>query len=341
MRSFLLLLLPFLLLSCSQNPHVDVSTPPESAKATTPIVEAQDKSPTGDRDRDGVPDSADKCPDTAGPADNNGCPLDKDQDYDGDGVLDTDDRCPAEPGPASSDGCPQAQGDRDRDFVPDHDDSCPDVPGQVYNDGCPIGAEPDGDFDSDRDGVPDKDDRCMFEPGSARNDGCPVPRRRGERDSDHDGIPDSRDACPLEPGPACGQGCALPKEEERRVLLDVKISLKFDFDRATIRPESFPALDRLVGFLRRHPGARLKMVGHTDDVGTDEYNMGLSEARVVAVRDYLAERGIGARRLNAFFYGEREPLVEVEGLDGEELEAARFRNRRVDMSVRYEASGRR
>lgn len=325
MRSLLLPLLLILAAGCSQNPHVDVSSQPQKSNAgaaeTTPDPKVVDG------DGDGVPDAADQCPDEPGPAENNGCPYPKWQDHDADGTPDAEDRCPAVPGPAENQGCPWPEGDSDHDGVPDKYDRCPNVPGQIYNDGCPLNDEK----DSDGDGVPDSLDKCPTVPGQIYNDGCPL----REKDTDHDGVPNARDACPRVPGPACNRGCPYPKEEERRVLLEVKESLKFDFDKATIKASSFPALERLARFMEKYPASRLKMVGHTDDVGTDEYNQGLSEARVYSVKDYLKSHGIADSRIHASARGENEPLVSVQDKEDYELEEARAQNRRVDMSVRY------
>ncbi|SDE51109.1 OmpA family protein [Riemerella columbipharyngis] len=85
-----------------------------------------------DTDGDGVPDKDDQCIDVAGPKENNGCPW---PDTDGDGVFDKDDQCPNEAGPVENNGCPWP--DRDNDGVLDKDDQCPDVPGLVENNGCP------------------------------------------------------------------------------------------------------------------------------------------------------------------------------------------------------------
>ena len=86
-----------------------------------------------DRDKDGVLDKDDGCPDVPGPVENKGCPW---PDRDKDGVLDKDDRCPDEPGPVENQGCPWP--DRDKDTVLDKVDKCPDEPGPPQNQGCPF-----------------------------------------------------------------------------------------------------------------------------------------------------------------------------------------------------------
>ncbi|WAS96005.1 OmpA family protein [Nannocystis punicea] len=115
-----------------------------------------------DRDRDGVLNDADRCPDEPGDLPD-GCP---DRDSDGDGIFDSKDRCPTVPG-VEPDGCPPP--DRDRDGFLDPDDKCPEEPG-VAPDGCPI-------RDSDGDKILDPDDRCVDQPetrnGFEDTDGCP------------------------------------------------------------------------------------------------------------------------------------------------------------------------
>lgn len=116
-----------------------------------------------DRDKDGVLDRDDFCPDVPGPVENNGCPW---EDTDKDGVLDRDDKCPQVAGPAENDGCPWE--DTDKDGVLDKDDSCPQEAGPAENNGCPWP-------DTDGDGVLDKDDDCPTVPGLAEYRGCPKP----------------------------------------------------------------------------------------------------------------------------------------------------------------------
>jgi outer membrane protein OmpA-like peptidoglycan-associated protein len=134
-----------------------------------------------DKDGDHIQDSEDKCPDIPGLASANGCP-----DRDGDGISDLDDRCPDDKGPAEYQGCP----DRDGDTVVDKDDICPDVPGLVALAGCP---------DKDGDGIADIDDECPDEAGLKEFLGCP--------DKDGDQTPDKYDLCPDVAGPKSAKGC--------------------------------------------------------------------------------------------------------------------------------------
>lgn len=98
----------------------------------------------------------------------------------------------------------------------------------------------------------------------------------------------------------------------------------FDFDQATLRPESRPALDRLLGALQGTPTLRLTIEGHTDSDGADDYNLALSDRRARAVVAWLVERGIAADRLEAAGRGETRPVAGNDTADGRAL------NRRVE-----------
>jgi len=114
-----------------------------------------------DRDKDGIKDKDDACPDVFGLAQFQGCP-----DTDGDGIADKDDNCPEVAGPVENNGCPWP--DTDGDGVLDKDDACPNVAGPAENKGCPWP-------DTDGDGVLDKDDACPTVPGLPEYNGCPKP----------------------------------------------------------------------------------------------------------------------------------------------------------------------
>ena len=114
-----------------------------------------------DRDKDGIKDKDDACPDVPGLAQFQGCP-----DTDGDGVADKDDNCPEVAGPAENNGCPWP--DTDGDGVLDKDDACPSVAGPAANNGCP---RP----DTDGDGILNKDDACPTVPSIPEYNGYPKP----------------------------------------------------------------------------------------------------------------------------------------------------------------------
>ncbi len=119
-----------------------------------------------DRDRDGVKNSRDKCPEVTGPAENKGCQW---PDMDSDGTPDKDDLCKEVAGPVENSGCPWH--DTDGDGIVDKDDACPTVAGPAENNGCPWP-------DTDGDGILDKDDACPTVPGLPEYNGCPKPKRQ-------------------------------------------------------------------------------------------------------------------------------------------------------------------
>ncbi len=130
----------------------------KSARPTPPPPPTP-PTPPADRDKDGIPDYMDSCPDQPGTAMLKGCP-----DRDNDGIADKDDACPDAAGPVATKGCP----DRDGDGVIDSEDRCPDVPGSPLKEymGCPIP-------DTDGDGVRDDIDKCPTVKGTFANAGCP------------------------------------------------------------------------------------------------------------------------------------------------------------------------
>jgi outer membrane protein OmpA-like peptidoglycan-associated protein len=235
-----------------------------------------------DSDGDGVPDRKDECPNTPPgvQVDEKGCPLDRD----GDGVPDYKDDCPDEPGKPELNGCP----DRDGDGIADKDDECPDTPGLAKFNGCP---------DSDGDGVPDQKDECPDTPA-----GCPVDEKGCPLDSDNDGIIDCEDRCPTEAGVASNDGC--PEWETITVP-----NIYFDFDKSFIRDEGEEKLDELVGQLDDAKGYEIEVGGHADAIGTNEYNMGLSERRAQSVVKYLLSKGVTNAYVSSNYYGEEKPAV--------------------------------
>jgi len=224
-------------------------------------------------------------------------------DSDGDGVPDHQDQCPGTPKGVQIDarGCSL---DSDGDGVSDHLDRCPHTPKgmTVNNHGCPL------DTDGDGDGVTDDLDQCPDTPRGVSVDtkGCPL-------DSDGDRVPDYLDQCPGTPRGAKvnENGCWVLEQ------------VRFDTGKQDIRPESFPALERVVEIFKQNPNVRVVIEGHTDNVGQKTYNQKLSENRAQAVMEYLLQKGIGAERLSSVGYGFSKPIASNETANG------RARNRRV------------
>lgn len=197
--------------------------------------------------------------------------------------------------------------DSDNDGVRDRYDECPGTPAGVQVDqvGCAV--------DSDRDGVADYKDKCPGTPAGVKVDdrGCPL-------DSDNDGVPNYKDECP---GTTQGldvddQGCPVTQ------LLRLKIL--FATDKAEIEPEYRSELQRVATYLANHPDKEIKIEGHTDSVGSQAYNQGLSQRRADSVKQYLVrEFGVEASRLMTKGYGETQPVATNETAQG------RHKNRRV------------
>lgn len=103
--------------------------------------------------------------------------------------------------------------------------------------------------------------------------------------------------------------------------------IRFDFDKTTIRPESEEYLDMFVTILTKFPTINLSIIGHTDSVGDDSYNMVLSKKRAEAVADYFIKHGIDPSRLNCYGYGARQPLTDNASSE------ARAMNRRVEFDI--------
>jgi outer membrane protein OmpA-like peptidoglycan-associated protein len=115
-----------------------------------------------------------------------------------------------------------------------------------------------------------------------------------------------------------------PPAPKRKIVLR---GVNFDFDKATIRPDARPVLDEAARVLKEEHGVDISVEGHTDSVGTDAYNQGLSERRARAVADYLATEGIARSRMRTVGYGESRPVASNETADG------RAQNRRVELKI--------
>ena len=101
--------------------------------------------------------------------------------------------------------------------------------------------------------------------------------------------------------------------------------VNFDFDKSFIRQDDVTNLDQDVATLKEWGDVKVEVAGHTDSIGTDNYNMGLSLRRANAVRDYLISKGIAAENLTAKGYGESQPVADNQTAEG------RFKNRRVEL----------
>lgn len=211
--------------------------------------------------------------------------------------------------------------DADADGVPDSLDKCPGTPAGVVVDssGCPV--------DTDKDGVPDYLDKC---PGTSTGTvvdaaGCPVVSTAELQALDRltllavpgsvtqDLVDAVRDAAG---DPAC------PWEQVDKFCM--KLAMEFDYDKAALKGNFSGQLSDIGEFMKANPGARIELLGCTDDHGTDDYNITLSGARAEAVMKHLVDvEGLEAGRLSAKGIGKGRPVADNQSEEG------RQRNRRV------------
>lgn len=260
-----------------------------------------------DKDKDGIPDTEDKCPDLAGGSITQGCP-----DKDADGIADGEDKCPNVAGMSKYNGCPIP--DTDRDGSNDEEDNCPDIAGSLAYKGCPIP-------DTDQDGINDEMDACPNKKGIAEFKGCPIP------DSDSDGLNDKEDKCPTEAGKPENGGCPEIKKEivEKVNYAAKRIFFEKNSDKLVVN--SYQSLDEVAKILKENPTLLLNIEGHTDDAGVPAYNLSLSQKRANAVKSYLLKQQIEETRLKATGLGSEMPIAD----NG--TAAGKAQNRRVELKL--------
>lgn len=121
---------------------------------------------------------------------------------------------------------------------------------------------------------------------------------------------------------------APPKVNETFVINNVY----YDFNKAELKEESFPALDEIVRMLNYYPTMVIEIGAHTDNIGSDNYNLKLSDARAKSVVDYLISKGIAAERLQSKGYGETMPIADNK-TGGKDNPEGRAKNRRTEFKV--------
>ncbi|MEN9959435.1 MAG: hypothetical protein RLZZ474_1679 [Bacteroidota bacterium] len=232
----------------------------------TYIIPAKLKS---DKDKDGVPNKTDKCPNTpqGEKVNPDGCPI---VDDDFDGITNSADKCPSTPRGEKVDerGCSNSQLDEDSDGVYNDRDQCPQTPKgeQVNKSGCSSSQ-----LDNDKDGITNNLDKCPDDKGVSSNSGCPTSTDQME-----------------------GQVQRIANE------------IHFETNKAELVIASLAKLNELVILLRENPETKIIVSGHTDDVGTEDSNYILSEKRAQSVVNYLMEMGIQKTRMTALAFGEKQ-----------------------------------
>ena len=161
-------------------------------------------------------------------------------------------------------------------------------------------------------------------------------------DEDKDGVFDRRDRCPGTPPntPVYHNGCPLkeyprqakapapaPAPQSEVIVLSDLGDVLFAFDSAKLTAAAEERLDGVVDKLKASDVKAVRVAGHTDSVGSDSYNLKLSERRARSVKDYLIGRGVPAERLSIEGFGESKPVAD------NDTDAGRAQNRRVEIAV--------
>lgn len=123
-----------------------------------------------------------------------------------------------------------------------------------------------------------------------------------------------------------GSGVEVVRQGDN-ITLDLPHGVTFGFDSSTLKPEFHGTLDRVADTLREYEQTIIEVAGHTDSVGSEQYNQALSERRARAVADYLVARGVNRERLIIVGAGESRPVA------SNETESGRAENRRVEVTV--------
>ncbi|QOP45167.1 OmpA family protein [Sulfurimonas paralvinellae] len=199
--------------------------------------------------------------------------------------------------------------DSDRDGVFDRYDRCPGTPrgSKVDKNGCPI--------DSDHDGVLDYKDKCPDTPPKGvlvDSHGCPL-------DSDHDGVVDYKDKCENTPEGIRVDPFGCPLKQT--------LKLHFKSNSAKILKNSYGEIQKFAEFLKKNPGYKVKITGHTDSIGKAVVNMQLSLQRAKSVKKALVAEGIDASRIVTAGRGELDPIESNRTAEG------RKANRRIEIKL--------
>jgi len=119
----------------------------------------------------------------------------------------------------------------------------------------------------------------------------------------------------------------LETRDTARGLIVNLSDVLFDTGKWTLKPGAREKLAKISGIILSHPGLKLEVEGHTDSVGSDEFNQTLSERRAFSVRDFLVQEGINGSSITATGFGESRPVASNDTATGRQL------NRRVEMVV--------
>jgi len=185
--------------------------------------------------------------------------------------------------------------DGDNDGVLDSQDKCPTTKAgvEVNAIGCEV------EKDDDHDNIINMNDKCPTTRLGATVDamGC-------ELDDDNDGVVNSLDNCPTTKAgvKVDASGCAI-------LTVPADLGIVFETNSAEIKSSDIEMFDKYVTYLNKVPAASVVLEAHTDSVGSEKYNLALSERRAASTKKQLVSMGIEADRISTFGYGETKPLV--------------------------------
>jgi OOP family OmpA-OmpF porin len=153
-----------------------------------------------------------------------------------------------------------------------------------------------------------------------------APAKIVDLDSDGDGVPDSLDQCPNTPPDIKVDRVGCPVAIPEKV--SITLLVEFDFDKAAVKPQYHSDIEKVANFLQAYPKTTGVLEGHTDSIGSEEYNMNLSQRRAESVKTYIVEKfNIDASRLSTIGHGESKPVA------SNETDAGREKNRRVIANI--------
>jgi outer membrane protein OmpA-like peptidoglycan-associated protein len=133
---------------------------------------------------------------------------------------------------------------------------------------------------------------------------------------------------PPKPVPPPPPKPAPPPPPAPKVIDKMTLQVLFDFDKSILTEADLKELQKAVTFVKKYPGAKIRLDGYTDSIGTDEYNIKLSERRATAVKNYLIkEAGVSSSKITAVGHGEADPVAD------NKTEEGRAKNRRVEISI--------
>lgn len=125
------------------------------------------------------------------------------------------------------------------------------------------------------------------------------------------------------------------KQTETEVRIELAADVLFDFDKDALKPAARETLQKAAAVIREQTKGEIRIDGHTDAKGDDNYNQKLSQRRAQAVKNWLAQNGkLGARRMSTRGFGEQKPVASNTKPDGSDDPEGRQKNRRVEITVK-------